>query len=602
MLIIETFMSDNEKHYPTRRQALVFGFKAAVLRWLRRVRDWRRPLARHRAIFPAPQRGRVIGEVTSPLWSDGTPAERVLQLGKVENLRRAIRGLDGVQVPAGQVMSFWRQVGKPSRSRGFAPGRELRQGCIIPTVGGGLCQLSNGLYQAAVQAGLQIVERHPHTQVVPGSAAALGQDATVFWNYIDLRLAAPFAWRLDLHMDAQTLRVRIIRLDERAQPERVRSAIPIVVRPSDQGGVPGSCDCCGQVGCYLNIEAAHPCKPPERSAYLLDVAWPEFQTWVEKQDRTNASLLQSWEGQRSARAHYAWPQDGWAERCAFNALAMARALVLRLLAQQGAARQRAHLFFERWLARRQAARLDPGITHLVVAQPLLPHLQRLGVLAGREVDVLMVRAPLDQLQKRLDAALCAHPHSATLGDFRADDELVALERKALDAATRLITPHTWIAEQFGPRAQRIDWRVGAPALPARPREPGSPMTLAFLGPTAGRRGAWEARAAFQTLSEQGAQGGARWRLVVVGSQLEGADFWAGLPVEFRPAADQTFADVDVLVSPAWVDHAPRRALQFLAAGRRVIASRHCGLPAQPGLTLIESGDLDALKVAIESLT
>ena len=42
MLIIETFMSDNDKHYPTRRQALVFGFKAAVLRWLRRVRDWRR--------------------------------------------------------------------------------------------------------------------------------------------------------------------------------------------------------------------------------------------------------------------------------------------------------------------------------------------------------------------------------------------------------------------------------------------------------------------------------------------------------------------------------------------------------------------------------
>ena len=106
----------------------------------------------------------------------------------------------------------------------------------------------------------------------------------------------------------------------------------------------------------------------------------------------------------------------------------------------------------------------------------------------------------------------------------------------------------------------------------------------------------------QTLSEQGAQGGARWRLVVVGSQLEGADFWAGLPVEFRPAGDQAFADIDVLISPAWVDHAPRRALQFLAAGRRVIASRHCGLPAQPGLTLIESGDLGALKVAIESLT
>jgi len=498
-------------------------------------------------------------------------------------------------------MSFWRQVGKPSRARGFAPGRELRQGCIIPTVGGGLCQLSNGLYQAALKAGLQIVERHPHTQVVPGSAAALGQDATVFWNYIDLRLAAPFAWRLDLQMDAQTLRVRIIRLDDRAAAEPARRAVPIVVRAADQTTVPGSCDCCGQLACYLNIEAAHPCKPPERSAYLLDVAWPEFQTWVEQQDRGNASLLQSWEGQRSGREHYAWPQTGWAERHAFNGLAIARALVLRLLAQQGAARQRAHLFFERWLARRQAARLDPGITRLVVAQPLLPHLQRLGVLAGREVDVLMVRTPLDQLQKQLDAALCAHPQSATLGDFRADDELVARERKALDGATSIITPHTWIAEQFGPRARRIEWDRGPQAWPTRVREPGSPLTLAFLGPTAGRRGAWEARAAFQALSERGAQGGAPLRLVVVGSHLEGQDFWAGLPVEFRPAGDRAFTDVDVLISPAWVDHAPRRALQFLAAGRRVVASRHCGLPPQAGLLQIESGDIAALTAAIDSL-
>ena len=67
-------------------------------------------------------------------------------------------------------------------------GRELREGCLVPSIGGGLCQLSNALYDAALRAGLQVVERHRHTQVVPGSLAESDRDATVFWNYRDLRL------------------------------------------------------------------------------------------------------------------------------------------------------------------------------------------------------------------------------------------------------------------------------------------------------------------------------------------------------------------------------------------------------------------------------
>lgn len=31
----------------------------------------------------------------------------------------------------------------------------------------------------------------------PKSLARIGRDATVFWNYVDLRLRAPAAWRLE---------------------------------------------------------------------------------------------------------------------------------------------------------------------------------------------------------------------------------------------------------------------------------------------------------------------------------------------------------------------------------------------------------------------
>src|SRR6185312_11924849 len=114
--------------------------------------------------------------------------EQRLQLGKVQNLRAAAALLDGLEIPAGAPWSFWRQLGRTTERRGFAVGRELREGCLIPTLGGGLCQLSGAIYNAALEAGLEIVERHRHSHPGVGNLAAVGRDATVVWSYVDLRL------------------------------------------------------------------------------------------------------------------------------------------------------------------------------------------------------------------------------------------------------------------------------------------------------------------------------------------------------------------------------------------------------------------------------
>jgi glycosyltransferase involved in cell wall biosynthesis len=53
-----------------------------------------------------------------------------------------------------------------------------------------------------------------------------------------------------------------------------------------------------------------------------------------------------------------------------------------------------------------------------------------------------------------------------------------------------------------------------------------------------------------------------------------------------------------VVLPAWVEHQPRRLLRALAAGVPVIATPACGLPAQPGLTLVPCGEVVALRNAI----
>jgi vancomycin resistance protein VanW len=110
----------------------------------------------------------------------------LLEAGKEVNLALAAPHLDGLLVAPERPFSFWRAVPRPTAARGYRHGMELRGGCIVPSLGGGLCLLSNALFAAAAQLGWRILERHGHTMAVAGADPL---DATVFWPHVDLRFA-----------------------------------------------------------------------------------------------------------------------------------------------------------------------------------------------------------------------------------------------------------------------------------------------------------------------------------------------------------------------------------------------------------------------------
>jgi hypothetical protein len=199
-----------------------------------------------------------VGDFTLPLAScvtslhgKGPAEERVYELGKIENLRQAASRLDGVVGPAGAVFSFWRQLGPATAARGFVVGRMLQEGCLVPAVGGGLCQLSNAVFDAALQADCKIVERHRHSRLIPGSAAALGRDATVAWNYVDLRFRAPRALRLSVTLAEGELRV----LFAGRPADGPASAVAALVEATDIRGVARSCATCDETDCHRHEES-----------------------------------------------------------------------------------------------------------------------------------------------------------------------------------------------------------------------------------------------------------------------------------------------------------------------------------------------------------
>jgi vancomycin resistance protein YoaR len=137
------------------------------------------------------------------------PRERDLELGKVQNLRVGAAAIDGILLEPGETFSFWRAAGRATRAKGYVIGRELRQGCMIPTTGGGLCQLTNALSRVAHRAGMEIVERHSHSVRPDGFPVDGATDATVFWNYIDFRFRAPRRVRIGARLGETALIVRL---------------------------------------------------------------------------------------------------------------------------------------------------------------------------------------------------------------------------------------------------------------------------------------------------------------------------------------------------------------------------------------------------------
>jgi hypothetical protein len=147
-----TQLDNQPRSTPGIGAALLFRGKAFVFQASRATRETVSCDAQRHSINNVLIGKGIIAESRSPLWTAHETSERVLLAGKIHNLRLAIRRLNGVEIPANHVFSFWKQVRRTSRLKGYVAGRELREGCLIPSVGGGLCQLSNALYDAALRA------------------------------------------------------------------------------------------------------------------------------------------------------------------------------------------------------------------------------------------------------------------------------------------------------------------------------------------------------------------------------------------------------------------------------------------------------------------
>ena len=518
----------------------------------------------------------VVAISESALWNnDDHELNWILTAGKVENLRIAARLLNKIEIPAGKIFSFWKFIGNPNLNKGFVIGREIREGCIVPTRAGGLCQLSNALYDAALKAGFTIVERHKHTRVIKGSLAEQDRDATVKWNYVDLRFKSKFSFRIEIDLSADKLIVKL-----RSVRPDFDALSPIATsRPAAKLN---DCFSCGNYQCFKNPGKTKIEDKSGITGFVLDERWPELNNYVSKAAAPGDSFIAPFFKHNHINiVRYTWnvPAN---KKSTVAPAAYRRALILRLFRKTNKNVFQQQLKGDQRVALAAVSKIPVAATHLVLSQNLLPFLWEQGVLGGRTFDVLMTRLPIAHLHQRLDDAHIRHPFSCTLNDFRAPQTLIDAENAALTNAAKIVTPHAEIAAIFNNKTIRLEWQ-----------KPGDLKTvpgeeILFPASALGRKGAYEMRRLAKELG---------LRITIAGNAIEEEGFWGD--INTRKAGINPLANIALVIYPTYIEHRPGLLLRAIAAGIPVITTPASGLSSGTHITIITTGDYDALKQAVQ---
>lgn len=104
---------------------------------------------------------------------------------RTTNLILAAGKINGTVLLPGEEFSYNRVVGKRTVEAGYKNAATYSNGQVVDDIGGGICQISSTLYDAAVFANMDITVRRNHQFVT--SYLPAGKDATVVWGSQDFK-------------------------------------------------------------------------------------------------------------------------------------------------------------------------------------------------------------------------------------------------------------------------------------------------------------------------------------------------------------------------------------------------------------------------------
>ena len=113
-----------------------------------------------------------------------------LQENKITNLTLASKKINGIVIHPGEVFSFWKTVGNPTKRKGYKEGLTISSSELKSGIGGGLCQLANMIHYLVLNSPLSVTELHHHSDALfpdERRRVPFGTGTSVFYNNVDYR-------------------------------------------------------------------------------------------------------------------------------------------------------------------------------------------------------------------------------------------------------------------------------------------------------------------------------------------------------------------------------------------------------------------------------
>ena len=158
--------------------ALQSAVRAALAQGRREVRV--------RAVRVAPGCTLAEARASAALLSSFTTYYAESNAGRAHNVALAASRLNGRTIAPGEVLSFNACAGARTERNGYRAAPVILEGEYVTGVGGGVCQVSTTLYNAALLAGLTVAEYHPHSLAV--GYVPPSRDAMVSGSSCDLKV------------------------------------------------------------------------------------------------------------------------------------------------------------------------------------------------------------------------------------------------------------------------------------------------------------------------------------------------------------------------------------------------------------------------------
>jgi vancomycin resistance protein YoaR len=120
------------------------------------------------------------------LLSAGTSNFSGSSWSRVKNIEVGASKFHGKVIRPGEEFSFNTILGPITPAQGYVPGLVIKGSKLVPEYGGGICQVSTTMFRAAMEAGLEIVERKAHSLPVRFYNPQ-GYDSTIYPGVVDLK-------------------------------------------------------------------------------------------------------------------------------------------------------------------------------------------------------------------------------------------------------------------------------------------------------------------------------------------------------------------------------------------------------------------------------